>query len=128
MKEFVKVTLATVTGLIIFGIISLFLTFGLIVAMASLGEKQPVMPAQGILKIDMSTMMLAEQTTEADPFASLSGSTEPIAPVGIYSAIKAINAAATDPAVKCLYLKPDGVSGLIHRESKQRKHLSRISV
>ena len=124
MKEFVKVTLATVTGLIIFGIISLFLTFGLIGAMASLGEKQPVMPAQGILKIDMSTMMLAEQTTEADPFASLSGSTEPIAPVGIYNAIKAINAAATDPAVKFIYLKPDGVSGSFAHLEELRKALS----
>ena len=126
MKEFVKVTLATVTGLIIFGIISLFLTFGLIGAMASLGEKQPVMPAQGILKIDMSTMMLAEQTTEADPFAALSGSTEPIAPVGIYSAIKAINTAATDPAVKFIYMKPDGAMGGTAHFEEFRKALKKF--
>ena len=103
-------TLATMAGLFIFGIAALFIFIGMVGAMASLGSSQPVMPREGVLQIDMSAMTLTEQTKEADPFATLSGA-EMVSPVGIYSAITAINAAATDPAVKFIYMKPDGATG-----------------
>ncbi len=123
MKEYIKMTLATLTGLFLFGFLAIFLMIGTLGAVAALGEKQPVMPAQGILKIDMSTMMLSEQTKEADPFASLQGSGSTVTPIGIYSAIKAVNAAATDPAVKFIYLKPDGVNGGTAQIEEFRKAL-----
>jgi len=110
MKDFIKMTLATMAGLFIFGIAALFIFIGMVGAMASLGSSQPVMPREGVLQIDMSAMTLTEQTKEADPFATLSGA-EMVSPVGIYSAINAINAAATDPAVKFIYMKPDGATG-----------------
>ena len=110
MKDFIKMTLATMAGLFIFGIAALFIFIGMVGAMASLGNSQPVMPREGVLQIDMSAMTLTEQTMEADPFATLSGA-EMVSPVGIYSAINAINAAATDPAVKFIYMKPDGATG-----------------
>jgi len=110
MKDFIKMTLATMAGLFIFGIAALFIFIGMVGAMASLGNSQPVMPREGVLQIDMSAMTLTEQTKEADPFATLSGA-EMVSPVGIYSAINAINAAATDPAVKFIYMKPDGATG-----------------
>ena len=103
-------TLATMAGLFIFGIAALFIFIGMVGAMASLGSSQPVMPREGVLQIDMSAMTLTEQTKEADPFATLSGA-EMVSPVGIYSAITAINAAATYPAVKFIYMKPDGATG-----------------
>lgn len=123
MKEYIKMTLATLTGLFLFGIVAIFLMIGTLGAVAALGEKQPVMPAQGILKIDMSTMMLSEQTKEADPFASLQGSGSTATPIGIYSAIQAVNAAAADPAVKFIYLKPDGVNGGTAQIEEFRKAL-----
>ena len=107
MKDFVKMTLATLAGLFIFGFAAFFIMIAMVGALAALGESQPVMPREGILQINMSTMTLAEQTKEADPFASLSGG-QTITPLGIYSAINAINAAAEDPAVKFIYMKPDG--------------------
>ncbi len=122
MKNFVKMTLATVVGLCIFGVIAFFLMFAMLGAMASLGEKQPVMPREGILQINMSTMTLAEQTKETDPFATLQGG-QSITPVGIYSAIKAVNAAAEDPAVKFIYMKPDGAMGGIAQIEEFRKAL-----
>ena len=123
MKIFFKMTLATVAGLLIFSIISIFLMTAVIGAVASLGESQPVMPAQAVLKIDMSTFMLSEQTTEADPFAMIQNGGEAIAPVGIYSAIKAINAAAADPAVKFIYMRPDGGMGGVAQVEEFRKAL-----
>ena len=123
MKNFVKMTLATVTGLLIFGIVAFFLFFGMIGAVAALGDTQPVMPEQAVLKIDMSTMALAEQTTETDPLTMLQNA-EAISSVGIYSAVNAIKAAAQDPAVKFIYMKPDGVIGGFAQIEEFRKALA----
>ena len=118
MKNFLKMTLATLTGLLVFGVVAMFIMVATIGALASMGEKQPVMPAKAVLTINMSTMMLSEQTKEGDPFASLqSGGGEMMSMVGIRNAINAVNAAATDPAVSFIYMKPDGMlSGVAHLE------------
>ena len=122
MKSFVKMTLATIAGLIIFGFIAIFMMIAMVGAISSIGDSQPVMPREGVLQINMSSMMLAEQTQETDPFASLSGGAT-ITPVGIYSAIQAVNAAANDPAVKFIYMKPDGATGGISQIEEFRSAL-----
>lgn len=124
MKDFVKMTLATMAGLLIFGFVAFFLMIGVFGTLAAVGESQPVMPSEGILTIDMSKIILSEQTKEADPFASLSGNGQQATPVGIWSAINAINAAATDPAIKFIYLKPDGLSGHYAQTEEFRKALA----
>ena len=103
-------TLATITGLFLFGFVAIFLFAGMIGAIAAAGDTTPVMPKEAVLEIDFTGMSLAEQTTEADPLAMLQGG-EQVTPVGIYSAINAINAAAQDPAIRYIYMKPDGVAG-----------------
>ena len=103
-------TLATLTGLLLFGFISMFIMIGMIGAMAAAGSSKPVMPAEAVLSIDFSKMTLAEQSEEANPFAALQGG-EMISPVGIYEAIKAVNAAAEDPAIRYIYMRPDAASG-----------------
>lgn len=110
MKTYIKMTLATLTGLLLFGVVSFFILIGIIGGIAALSETKPVMPEKAVLTIDFSTMMLAEQTKEADALAVLQG-TQSMAPVGIYSAIQAINTAAQDPAVKYIYMKPDAATG-----------------
>jgi protease-4 len=123
MKEFVKMTLAVMAGLFIFGIVAFFLTFAMVGAVASLGDKQTVMPREAVLKIDMSTFTLSEQSTEANPMDMVIAGGTTITPIGIYEAINAINAAATDPAVKFIYMKPDGVSGGTAQIEEFRKAL-----
>lgn len=103
-------TLATITGLFLFGFVAIFLFAGMIGAIAAAGDTTPVMPKEAVLEIDFTGMSLAEQPTEADPLAMLQGG-EQVTPVGIYSAINAINAAAQDPAIRYIYMKPDGVAG-----------------
>lgn len=122
MKDFVKMTLATLLGLIIFGFVSMFMSIMMIGAIAALGETEPVMPREGILQINMSEITLSEQAQEADPLASITGGSM-IPSVGIYSAIQAINAAATDPAVKFIYMKPDGASAGLAQFEEFRKAL-----
>ncbi len=112
MKNFVKMTLATVLGLFIFGFVAMFLMFGAIGALASMGETTPEMPKEAVLQINWGDIILSEQTQEMDPMAILQGggSTEKSS-IGIYDAINAINKAAVDPAVKFIYMKPDAASG-----------------
>ena len=124
MKEFIKMTFATLAGLLIFGVASFFLMFALLGAVAALGEKQPVMPREAVLKVDMSTFTLSEQTVEADPVDMLLAGGKSVTPIGIYDAVNAINAAAADPAVKFIYMKPDGISGGTAQIEEFRKALS----
>lgn len=120
MKDFVKMTLATLLGLFIFGIVSFFLSLSTLGALASLGETTPVMPREGVLKLDMSKISIQEQTQEMDPLQLLQ-SQEMITPVGIYDAVRAIKAAAEDPAIKFVYLLPDATSaGISHLEELRR--------
>lgn len=126
MKDFVKMTLATIAGLFLFGFVAMFLMFAVIGSFAALGESQPVMPRQGVLTIDMSRIVLSEQTQEIDPITALSAGGEVPEPLGIWSAINAINCAAADPAVKFIYLKPDGLSGQYAQVEEFRKALAKF--
>ena len=123
MKEFVKMTLAVIAGLFIFGFVAFFLSFSMIGAVAALGESQPVMPREAVLKIDMSTFTLSEQSIEANPMDVLMAGGTAVESLGIYNAINAINAAAADPAVKFIYMKPDGLSGGTAQIEEFRKAL-----
>lgn len=126
MKDFIKMTLATLAGLLVFGIVAMFLMFAVIGAIAASGDSQPVMPREGILTIDMSTMVLAEQTKEGDPIEMLSSGGQTLATVGIMNAINAVNSAAVDPAIKFIYLKADGVNGQLTHMEEFRKALKRF--
>ncbi len=110
MKDFIKMTLATIAGLFLFGFVALFMMIAMVGAVSSFGESSPVMPEKGVLTLDMSSIVLAEQSQDETPFAFFSGDMS-AASVGIYSAIKAINKAAEDPSVKFIYMKPDAVTG-----------------
>ena len=125
MKDFVKMTLAVVAGLLVFAIVGFFLMLGTIGAIAAAGEAKPVMPSEAVLKIDLSAVALAEQTAEADPIAMLQGKGS-VTPVGIYSAITAVNRAAQDPAIKYIYMRPDGVTGGFAQVDEFRKALVRF--
>ena len=125
MKDFVKMTLAVVAGLLVFAIVGFFLMLGTIGAIAAAGEAKPVMPSEAVLKIDLSAVAFAEQTAEADPIAMLQGKGS-VTPVGIYSAITAVNRAAQDPAIKYIYMRPDGVTGGFAQVEEFRKALVRF--
>lgn len=122
MKNFLKMTLASFTGLIIYTIITIVVCLGIVGAVAALGDKQPVMPDQAVLRIDMSSFVLGEQDTEGDPLTMLTSGSS-VSQLGIYNAVKALNAAATDPAVKFIYLTADEASGGIAQMEEFRQAL-----
>ena len=109
MKEFLKMTLAAIVGFLVVNVVLLFFSFALLGSLAALGSSQPVMPRTAVLTLDMSKTAVSEQTTELDPISQIQGND--ISVIGIWDAIQAIDAAAADPAIKYMYLKPDRASG-----------------
>lgn len=104
MKNFLKTTLAVIVGSLVAFAICTFLFFGIIGSLATLGESsEPAIPAKAILKIDFNnpvTELGQEDAMQA--FQTLSFSS--VKPVGILKAVKAIEKAATDPAIRFIYL------------------------
>lgn len=104
MKNFLKTTLAAILGCLVATLLCCFLFFGFIGSLAAIGESaEPAIPAKAILKIDFATPVTelgqedAMQALQSFNFSSTQ-------PLGIYKAVKAIEEAAFDPAIKFIYL------------------------
>ncbi len=113
MKEFVKMMLAVICAFIVMQMVGFFLLFIMVGAM-SLGGSKTVLPREGVLDIDMAQFTLAEQTQEESfsPSVSLLGGlSTPTPSIGLWDAIQALEAAAADPSIKYVLLRPDMASG-----------------
>ncbi len=107
-------TLAAMLGFLIIVVIIAIFSASLFGALASgLGEKQPVMPREAMLLIDMSKISVTEQSEPSDPVSldMLLGGGSEVENIGIRTLTRAVAEAATDPAVKFIYMKVDGASG-----------------
>ena len=62
MKNFLKMTLASMLGFLIVSILMSLFSIALIGSLASLGKTTPVMPREAALKIDFSELAITEQT------------------------------------------------------------------
>ena len=98
MKKFLKMMLAVICGILVLWILG----FTVISLIASAGNKTAAVPAEGLLKVDLSKVQIAEQANEVLSFGA-----EQRTPLGLRQAVKAVEAAAEDPGVKAIYLKPD---------------------
>ena len=100
--------LAVIAAIVVLTILG-FLFFLFILGSAAVGSSKTVMPRDAVLDINMADINLAEQSTEDMPaFAGAGMDTRTT--VGIWDAVKAIEAAAEDSAVKFIFLRPDGAS------------------
>lgn len=122
-KEFVKWVLAVLCGLFIWGIVKFFMFFmmlGSMIASASSlsGASSAPLPKEGVLLMDMSKLVVTEQTQENNPFSSFQG--DETSPVGIRDAVNAIHKAAEDPGVKYILVKTDGTSALSKLEELRK--------
>jgi len=109
MKDFTKMTLAVVCGIIITTVVGFILTTAIAgAALASSNSHSPI-PAEGVLKIDLSAIVIGEQSVEPLPFSSMSvrGVNLEYETIGLWDAVCAINAAAVDPRIQYIYLKTD---------------------
>ena len=117
MKDFVKMLLAVLAGMLLFSVVWTVMIFSFIGSVATLTSSQtPTVPKEGVLYMDLSTIELSEQETPFD-ISSFLRSRETLTSIGILDAVNAVNAAAADPGVKFIYLRPDGLSaGLAQAE------------
>lgn len=109
MKDFVKTMLAVICGFIVLRIIRiLFFLFILGASFATGGSA--AIPRSGVLDLNLSQLVLAEQSKEsATPdVMSMNFDMQPI--VGMHQAVEAIRFAATDPAVQYILLRADGMA------------------
>ena len=102
MKNFLKMVLAVICGILLLNVLIIAVFAGLA------GSGTPSVPAEGVLKIDMSKIVIAEQSRETDPLAMLQAGGKPVVTIGMHEAVCAVNAAAEDPGIKYIYLKTDG--------------------
>ena len=120
MKDFVKMTLAVICGIVILCIASFIFFIGAIGSMAAAGSATPSVPKSAVLKIDMSQIALAEQSVDdmslpsAASLGSLQGGDQ-AKTIGIWDAVQAINAASEDSGIQYIYLLPENTSaGMAH--------------
>ena len=124
MKDFTRTLLAVICGLFIMGVIGFMVFMGTLGSMASMSSTQPVLPKSGALTMDMSKMVIHEQKTEMMPLAALQG--DMTTSIGLWDAVQAIKAAAADPSVKYIYLKPDMSTTEIAIGEEVRQALSKF--
>ena len=125
MKEFFKMVLAVICGLFLATILFFILGMGFVSSMAAAGSATPAIPKSGVMVMDMSKMAIAEQSTPASPdvISMISGGGM-VENIGLWKAVQAINKAAEDPAVKYIFIKPDGASGGMAEMQELRKALA----
>ena len=117
MKDFIKMALATLVGLVLFSFVGMFFFGAIIGAAATLGKGDTTIPTEGVLEIDMASFSIGEQDKEADPLTIIQSKEQIPSTVGILKAVNAVKTAATDPGIKFIYMKPDmAMGGTAHIE------------
>jgi len=124
MKDFIKMLLAVICGIVITFLVMFFVCMGFVGTIGALASKSasPLPKADGVLVLDMSKFALGEQSEESNPLASLSGQ-ESVETIGIRDATKAIEMAADDPVIKYIYLCTDGSLSDISASEELRSSL-----
>ena len=115
-------TLAVLCGLFIMGILSSVMIFSCAGALASLGSSTPVMPRSGVLNMDLGKVVMTEQTQEMNPMAVIQG--DETTSIGLWDAVQSIKAAAADPAVQYIYLRPEGFGASIAQVEELRQAIA----
>ena len=110
--KFVKVFLASLLAFVVGTFVCFFLWIMILVGMAASmggGSTEPVTD-NTILKIDFSEMITDSPST--NPFAAIDFQTMQATPqLSFFSALRAIDAAATDDRIKGIYLRMNGMGG-----------------
>lgn len=105
MKDFLKYTLATITGLLIAGFIGMFILIGVFSAMLSLTEKPVDVKDKSLLVMRFDEKIV--ERSDKNPFNELelpgfAGARQ----LGLDDILEAINKAGTDDRIRGIYLNP----------------------
>ena len=101
MLQFLKYVLATIIGIFLFSLFSLFLIIG-IGSMMSSGEDETSVQSNSILQLDLNTQ-ISENSTKEDPFSEIFSNGEQ--KTGLIDLKAAIANAKLDPNIKGISIK-----------------------
>lgn len=127
MKNFLKIVAGTFVGSLIAMVLGVLLLFGIFSSIASVAEKStPTVPSSAILSLNFANR-ITEQSID-DPFADASITNLEISSksLGILSVVDAIDAAATDPRIKFIYMNLNDIDAGISHVEEIRAALSRF--
>lgn len=102
MLQFLKYVFATIVGLFLFGLLSIFILIGIGSMMSSSDEKTFV-SKNSVLKIDLN-QVITENTPQDDPFSEFLSGGRGMSKMGLPQIKEAIANAKLDPNIKGIYL------------------------
>ncbi len=126
MKTFWKIVLGSLLGCLVAMLVCMFIFFGMLGSMASSTMKSgSAAPKTGsVLRIDKSCL-IAERATEDMSAQALFGRSTGTR-LSLLDAVRTIDAAAADPAIKFIYMNTDGMEISISAAEELRTALERF--
>ncbi len=125
MKNFLKIVLGTFIGSFIAMTIGFFIMLGIVGSMASFSAKaKPVVPKSAVLKLNFDTA-ITEQSLE-DPFSMFNPMGGYEKTQGILEFVQTIDRAASDPAIKFIYMNVTNLNAGISHLEEIRSAISRF--
>lgn len=111
MKQFLKFTLATITGIVITSVVGLFIVMGIFGAIASSSDSPVKIKSSSIYQLDLKGQLVDRY--EEDPFAMFAEAMNPNQPkqLGLDEVLLNIDKAKNDTLVKGIYLKGGSLIG-----------------
>ena len=129
MKPFWKVVfggcLGTLIAFILVNLIFFWIIGSAVSSISSGSEGQPSIPRNAILKIDFS-QPITERGGETFDFNPLALNASMNESLSLLDAIRAVEAAATDPQIRFIYLKPDNLNMNVAHIEEFRAALERF--
>ncbi len=109
MKDFLKMTLATLLGLVLFGVVSIFVLFGIVGSIALLNDAPAVVEPHSVLELELDGV-LVERNEESgfDFLKSKYSRSQSI--IGLDEVLTAIARAKNDANIEGIYLNIGGLS------------------
>lgn len=124
--KFFKTFLASLLGSLAALFAAFLLMFAFLGAIASIGSSEPIIPEKAILTINLADGISEQTTEDIDIQGLLAGGNGMTNSLGIYDAIRAIDAAAQDPGIPFIYLKCDNANISIASCEELRKAIERF--
>ena len=108
MKDFFKFTLASILGIMVAGILLLFITIGIISAMVSVSDQPSQIQANSVLLMKFDHQIV--DRAKSNPFEGLDfGMFQGVKTVGLNDILDCIRKAKTDDNIKGIYLNPKDI-------------------
>lgn len=122
MRDFLKFTLASIVGMLVVGLLTLFIFIGVITAIVSSGDQIVTVEDNSILHLDLDAQIIERATN--NPFEELDiPGFEGSKKIGLNDILACIKKAKTDDRIKGIYLDPTEVSAGIATVEEIRKAL-----